>query len=113
MRNSERRRRALVRSCACIRLESAIRTAIADETTAEEFMKQAPNEKEFRYVLMVGVLGAGLKETCHIIRWSLSNRENRRRCCGNCRSVPWIWKGFLVNVRGNISVARLGSAPSS
>jgi hypothetical protein len=36
MRNSERRRKALVRSCACIRLESAMRTAIADETTAEE-----------------------------------------------------------------------------
>src|SRR5580693_7068078 len=29
MWNSERRRRALVRSCACMRLESAIRTAMA------------------------------------------------------------------------------------
>src|ERR1700719_990871 len=90
MRNSERRRKALVRSCDCIRLESAMSTAIADETIAEEFMKQAPNEKEFRYVLMVGVRGAVLKETCHIICWGLSNRENRGRCRGNCRQVPGI-----------------------
>ena len=42
--NSERRRSALVSSCACMRLESAIRTAIADGTaTADRLMKQAPN----------------------------------------------------------------------
>ena len=34
MWNSERRRRALVSSCACMRLESAMRTAIADEAAA-------------------------------------------------------------------------------
>src|SRR5258708_36497133 len=44
-RNSERRRRALVNSCACIRLESAISTAIAAEpATGDRFMRQAPDE---------------------------------------------------------------------
>ncbi len=36
MRNSERRRKALVSSCACMRLESAMRTAIADETMRKD-----------------------------------------------------------------------------
>src|SRR5229473_2808962 len=44
-RNSERRRRALVNSCACIRLESAISTAIAAEPAAgDRLMRQAPGE---------------------------------------------------------------------
>ena len=81
--NSERRRRALVSSCACIRLESAMSTAIADGMAAEdELMNQAPNETELSCVLMLGARGAVLKETGHIIREWFSNRENGGSCCG-------------------------------
>lgn len=48
-RNSERRRRALVSSCACIRLESAISTAIAVEPAAGDgLMRQASDEIQQR-----------------------------------------------------------------
>ena len=81
--NSERRRRALVRSCACMRLESAMRTAIADGTATEDrLMKQAPDETELSNVLMVGARGGVLKQTGHIIRGRFSNRENRGSGCG-------------------------------
>src|SRR6202162_6086104 len=99
MRNSERRRRALVRSCACIRLESAMRTAIVHGTAAEDgLMKQAPNETELSCVLMVGVRGGVLKGTCHIIRTPLSNRENRRGRCGKPTSTRKAWGGSWENL---------------
>jgi len=47
MRNSERRRKALVSSSACIRLESAMRTVIAEDAAGKgRFMKQDPNEND-------------------------------------------------------------------
>src|SRR6202035_3011512 len=99
MRNSERRRRALVRSCACIRLESAMRTAIVHGTAAEDgLMKQAPNETELSCVLMVGVRGGVLKGTCHIIRTPLSNRETEGDAVESRRA-----RGRLGEGHGRIS----------
>ena len=69
MRNSERRRKALMSSCACIRLESAIRTVIADKGADEaRLMRQGlrvASETVSRLILGVGT--EVLKETCHII----------------------------------------------
>ena len=46
MWNSERRRRALVRSWACMRLESAMRTAMAARAAAGEVIRtRAPMER--------------------------------------------------------------------
>jgi len=85
MRNSERRRKALMSSCACIRLESAIRTVIADKGADEaRLMRQGlrvASETVSRLILGVGT--EVLKETCHIIWERLSNRDNRARPCGN------------------------------
>jgi hypothetical protein len=79
--NSERRRRALVRSWACMRLESAIKTAMA--AGADKIIRaRAPNGAGLRNVLILGVKVEGLKETCHFIRMRLSNRESGLRCCG-------------------------------
>src|SRR5580700_11247560 len=101
MRNSERRRRALVRSCACMRLESAIRTVIAAEWTAGDGLTKRGSERtRFATVLMVGVGGAVLKGTCHIICLRLSNRENGRRRCGKAGSAHSRKLGVLICSEG-------------
>src|SRR5258708_38259906 len=110
-RNSERRRRALVNSCACIRLESAISTAIAAEPAAgDRFMRQAPGE--LNDALMVGVRGEVLKETCHIIRARFSNRETSGSPCGKSR--PNENAELVVSMRflANMGMARPCAASS-
>ena len=50
-------------------------------------------ERDYGNVLILGVKVEGLKETCHIIRVRLSNREKRLRCCGKIvMSQNGMWK---------------------
>jgi len=83
MRNSERRRKALVSSCACMRLESAMRTVTAAEGSAEERLMKQDSERNGTKNVILGVRGEVLKETCHKIR---------RRAFKSGTQLRMLWK---------------------
>src|SRR5579863_9987827 len=85
-RNSACRRRALVSNWACMRLESATRTLIASEGSADERIKlgllqPGPSATRKRNgEAIVGTQRRVYKETRHYICGPLSNRESRPPC---------------------------------
>jgi hypothetical protein len=103
--NSERRRKALVSNCACMRLESAMRTEIPSEGADGGFIKRDP-PNETSGVLILGCRSTVLKDTCHIIRVRLSNRDESQRCCGKHRERLRIFDFSLARKR-NTEMMRL------